>query len=71
MATGGGTWEQAGMTGTSSVTVFSLLSSFLLLTFTVSFVANYSNRRGGAEWDGTGRDRAGQDGTGRDKTGRC
>ena len=43
----------------SSVTVFFLLSSFLLLTFTISFVANYSNRRSGVEWDGTGRDDAG------------
>ena len=39
---------------------FFLLSSFLLLTFTISFVANYSNRRGGAEWDGTGRDNTGR-----------
>ena len=34
---------------------FFLLSSFLLLTFTISFVANYSNRRDGAKLDGTGR----------------
>ena len=53
---------QAGTTGTSSsVIVFFLLSSFLLLTFTISFVANYSNRRSGAEWDGTGREDAGGD----------
>ena len=38
---------------------FFLLSSFLLLTFSISFVANCSNRRGGAEWDGAGRDNAG------------
>ena len=37
----------------SSVTVFFLLSSFLLLAFTISFIANYSNRRGGTEWDET------------------
>ena len=65
MATRGGTGEQVDITGTSPVTVFSLLSSFLLLTFTISFVANYSNRRGGAEWDGTGRDDAGSDRAGR------
>ena len=61
MATRDGTGEQADITGTSPVAVFFLLSSFLLLTFTISFVANYSNRRGGAEWDGTGRDDAGGD----------
>ena len=61
MAMRDGTGEQIGMTGTSSVTIFFLLSSFLLLTFTVSFVANYSNRQGGAKWDGTGRDNAGND----------
>ena len=67
MATRDGTGEQADMTGTSSVTVFFLLSSFLLLAFTISFVANYSNRRGGAEWDGTGRDDAdGDSNAGRD-----
>ena len=37
---------------------FFLLFSFLLLTFIISFVANYSNRRGEAKWDGTGRDDA-------------
>ena len=40
---------------------FFLLSSFLLLTFIISFVANYSNRQGGAEWDRTGWDDAGGD----------
>ena len=71
MATRDGTGEQTGMTGgTSSVTVFFLFSSFLLLTFTISFVANYSNRRGGAEWDGTGRDDAGSDRAGRGAGGR-
>ena len=49
---------------------FFLLSSFLLLTFTISFVANCSNRRGGAEWDRAGRDNAGGDSNaGRDGTG--
>ena len=53
---------QVGTAGTSSVTVFFfLLSSFLLLAFTISFVANYSNRRGRTEWDLTGRDDAGGD----------
>ena len=53
----------------SSVTVF-FYSSFLLLTFTISFVTNYSNRRGRAEWDRTGRDNAGGDSNGgRDGTG--
>ena len=33
-----------------------LLSSFLLLAFVISFVANYSNKWGGAEYDGAGRD---------------
>ena len=37
---------------------FFLLFSFLLLTSIISFVANYSNRRGEAKWDGTGRDDA-------------
>ena len=37
---------------------FFLLFSFLLLTFIISFVANYSNRRGDAKWDGIGRDGA-------------
>ena len=37
---------------------FFLLSSFLLLTFIISFVANYSNRRGEAKWDGAERDGA-------------
>ena len=59
MATRDGTGEQAGMTGTSSVAVFFLLSSFLFLIFTISFVANYSNRRDRAKWDGTGQDDAG------------
>ena len=70
MATRDGTGEQTGMTGTSSVTVFSLFSSFLLLTFTISFVANYSNRRGWSKWDGKGRDDAGSDRTGRGAGGR-
>ena len=70
MATRDGTGEQTGMTGTSSVTVFSLFSSFLLLTFAISFVANYSNRRGWSKWDGKGRDDAGSDRTGRGAGGR-
>ena len=54
--------EGQSTTGASSpVSVFFLLSSSLLLAFTIPFVANYSNRRGGAEWDGTGRDDAGGD----------
>ena len=53
--------EQTGMTGASSATVFFPLSSFLLLTFTTSFVANYSNRRGWAWWGGAGQDKAGRD----------
>ena len=47
---------------------FFLLSSFLPFTFIISFVANYSNRWGGAKWDGTGRDDAGGD-SNRDGTG--
>ena len=45
----------------SSVTVFFLLPFFLLLAFIISFVANYSNRRGGAKWDGTEWDITGGD----------
>ena len=52
----------------SSVTVFFLLSSFLLLTFTISFAKNYSNRQDGEEWDGIGRDDVGGDSNaGRDR----
>ena len=40
---------------------FFLLSSFLLLTFIISFVANCSNIRGEAKWNGTGRDNTGGD----------
>ena len=46
---------------------FFLISSFLHLTFIISFIANYSNRWGGAEWNGTGRgDADGDSNTGRD-----
>ena len=63
MATREGTGEQAGTTGTSSVAVFlpKVLSSFLLLTFIICFVANCSNRRDGDKWDRAGRDHAGGD----------
>ena len=37
---------------------FFLISSFHLLTFTISFVPNYRNRWRGAKWDGTGRNYA-------------
>ena len=59
MAMQDGTGEQAGVTGTSSLQFFFLLFSFLLLTFIISFVANYSNRQGGTKWDGTGRNNTG------------
>ena len=60
--------EGQGMAGTSSfVIVFLFTLLFFFLTFTISFVANYSNRRGGAEWNGTGRDDAsGDSNAGRD-----
>ena len=69
MSTWDGTGEQTDMTGTSFVTVFFLLSSFLFLTFTICFVANYSNRQGGAEWDGT-QHQTGRGQVGRNRTGR-
>ena len=65
MATRDGTGRGRGGAGRHNryvfcyVQFFFLLSSFLLLTFIISFAANYSNRQGGAEWNSTGRDDAG------------
>ena len=61
----GGEDRQAGLASLRLLFFFFfLLSSFLLLAFIISFVANCSNRRGWSEWDGKGRDDAGNDRTG-------
>ena len=63
MATPGGTRgdRQARQVRLLLLLFFFLLSSFLLLAFTIFFVANCSNRRGEAKWDGTTRDNTGGD----------